>query len=184
MVKLLRLAWISSLLGDTDDSWKVIPNSYLSEYRGLQFLLKCNHNAESIKIGLPYFYRELPRYFQELKNKTNIFPQGEFLPWNKAITIGNYPVFWRSWFKRKILYVQDVLNANGNFLTIEEFQSKFKIKTNFLHYLQLIAAFPSNLKKKAATIEVPSQELLHTTKISSSMIPTLDLTKMRCKNYY
>lgn len=81
-------------------------------------------------------------------------------------------------------YVQDVLNANGNFLTIEEFQSKFKIKTNFLHYLQLIAAFPSNLKKKAATIEVPSQELLHTTKISSSMIPTLDLTKMRCKNYY
>ena len=55
---------------------------------------------------------------------------------------------------------------------------------NFLHYLQLIAAFPSNLKKKAATIEVPSQELLHTTKISSSMIPTLDLTKMRCKNYY
>lgn len=73
MVKLLRLAWISSLLGDTDDSWKVIPNSYLSEYRGLQFLLKCNNNAESINIGLPNFYRELPRYFQELKNKANIF---------------------------------------------------------------------------------------------------------------
>ena len=45
MVKSLRLAWISRLLGDTDDSWKVIPNFYFSDYGGLQFLLKCNYNT-------------------------------------------------------------------------------------------------------------------------------------------
>ena len=179
MVKSLRLAWISRLLGDTDDSWKVIPNFYFSDYGGLQFLLKCNYNSESINTCLPNFYRELLKYFQEFKNKTNIFPYGEFLLWNnKAITIENYSVFWRSWFIRKILYVQDVLNAEGNFLTIEEFQNKFKIKINYLHYLQLIAAIPSD------TIEVPSQELLNTAKLSSSVIPSLDLTEMRCKNYY
>ena len=132
MVKSLRLAWLSRLLGDNDD--------YLSEFGGLQFLLKCNYNAESINKCLPNFYRELLQYFQEFKNKTNIFPYGEFLLWNnKAITIENSSVFWKSWFKRKIIYVQDVLNAEGNFLTLEEFQNKFKIKTNFLYYLQLIA---------------------------------------------
>ena len=61
----------------------VIPNYYLSEYGGLQFLLKCNYNAESINKCLPNFYRELLQYFQEFKNKTNIFPYGEFLLWNK-----------------------------------------------------------------------------------------------------
>ena len=71
-----------------------------------------------------------------------------------------------------------------NFLTIEEFQNKFKIKINYLHYLQLIAAIPSDFKKKAATIEVPSQELLNTAKLSSSVIRTLDLTEMCCKIYY
>ena len=168
MVKSLRLAWKSRLLGDTDDSWKVIPNCYFSDYCGLQFLLKCNYKAESLNRFLPDFYRELLQYFQEFKNKTNIFPYGEFLLWNnKAITIENHPVFWRSWFKQKLLYVQDVLNAKGNFLTIEAFQNKVKIKTNILHYLQLIAAIPSDLKKKAATIEVPSQELLNTTKLPS-----------------
>ena len=92
MVKSLRLARISRLLGDTDDSWKVIPNSYLSEYGGLQFLLKCIYNAESINIGLPNFCRELLQYFQELKNEINIY--SEFLLWNnKAITIENYPSF-------------------------------------------------------------------------------------------
>ena len=92
MVKSLRLARISRLLGDTDDSWKVIPNSYLSEYGDLQFLLKCIYNAESINIGLPNFCRELLQYFQELKNETNIY--SEFLLRNnKAITIENYPGF-------------------------------------------------------------------------------------------
>ena len=119
---------------------------------------KCNYNAESINKCLPNFCRELLQYFPAFKNKTNIFPYGEFLLWNnKAITIESSSGFWRSWFKRKIIYIQDVLNAEGNFLTLEEFQNKFKIKTNFLYYLQLIAAIPSDLKKKAATIEIPSQ---------------------------
>ena len=81
----------------------------------------------------------------------------------------------RNW--SELLYVQDVLNAKGNFLTIEEYQNKFKIKTNYLHYLQLIAAIPSDLKKKATTIEVLSQELLNTTKLTSSVTATLDLTE-------
>ena len=55
-------------------------------------------------------------------------------------------------------------------LTLEEFQNKFKIKTNFLYYQQLIAAIPSDLEKKAATIEIPSQRVLNTAKLSSSAI--------------
>ena len=72
----------------------------------------------------------------------------------------------------------------GNFLMLEDFQNKFKIKTNFLYYLELIAAIPSDLKKKAATIEIPSQEVLNTAKLSSSAIATPNLGEMRCKNYY
>jgi len=116
-----------------------------------------------------------------------MFPYGEILLWNnKAITIESDPVFWRSWFKRKILCVQDVLNAEGNFLTIDEFQKKFKIKINFLHNLQLIAAISSDLKKKAATIEVswprkncltPSRRTLKTGKTI-----TLIISKIGGKN--
>ena len=72
----------------------------------------------------------------------------------------------------------------GNFLMLKDFQNKFKIKTSFLYYLQLIAAIPSDLKKKAATIEIPSQEVLNTAKLSSSAIATPNLGEMRCKNYY
>ena len=80
MVKSLRLAWISRLLGDTDDSWKVIPNSYFSDYGGLLFLLKYNYNTESINTCLTDFYRELLKYFQEFQNETNMFPYVRRIP--------------------------------------------------------------------------------------------------------
>jgi len=74
MVKPLRLAWISRLLGECVDSWKDILNFYFSDFGGLQFLLKCNYDTESINTCLLDFYRELLQYFQEFKNKTNMFP--------------------------------------------------------------------------------------------------------------
>ena len=64
-------------------------------------------------------------------------------------------LFWKSWFDKKIFFIQDILNGDGNFLTFEEFQNKFLIKTNYLHYFQLMAAIPSDLKKKAMLVEVP-----------------------------
>ena len=94
MVKSLRLAWISRLLGESDDSWKAIPNYILSEYGGLHFLLRCDYNVSSFNICLPAFYRELLEYFQDLKNNAKVFSNRKFLLWNnKAITFENNTVF-------------------------------------------------------------------------------------------
>ena len=48
-----------------------------------------------------------------------------------------------------------MLNSDGNFLTLEEFQNKFDIKVNYSHYFQLIAAIPSDLKRKALDSSFP-----------------------------
>ena len=123
VVKSLRLAWISRLLSSTTDSWKTIPNYYFNTYGGLKFLLKCNYNSASINNDLPTFYWELLQYFQEFKDRTNTFSYGEFLLWNnETITIDKKTPFWKSCFKKNILSVQDILNADGNFLTFQEFQ--------------------------------------------------------------
>ena len=94
-------------------------------------------------------------------------------------------LFWKSWFDKKIFFIQDILSGDGNFLTFEEFQNKFNIKTNYLYYFQLIAAIPSDLKKKAMSAEVPSHEqLLYSTMVSLSPESSpVDLANMRCKHY-
>ena len=64
--------------------------------------------------------------------------------------------------ERGIYFIQDILNSSGNFLTLDEFQTKFQIKTNVLQYFQMIAAIPSDLKKKAKTRAAPTRDLLET----------------------
>lgn len=114
------------------------------------FLLKCNYDVKLLKIGLPLFYRELLQYFQDLKNTTYIFRNGEFILWNnKSITIDNAALLWKSWFERGVVSIT-VLNSEGNFLSYEEFGNKFNITTNYMHYFQLISALPSDLKRRAA----------------------------------
>ena len=186
MVKSLRLAWISRILSDTDDLWKAIPNYFLSEYGGLSFLLRCNYNLASINNSLPIFYGGLLQYFKELKSVSQIFSYGEFILWNnEAITIENHSLYWKSLVERGIYFIQDILNSNGNFLTLDEFQTKFQIKTNGLQYFQLIAAISSDLKKKAKTHAAPTRDLLETTRMSTFPGKTnLDLSVMGCKNYY
>ena len=100
-----------------------------------------------------------------------------------SITIADETLFWKTWFERGVVFVQDILDDYGNFLSLEEFKSKFNININYLHYFQLIAAIPSYLKKRAAQTAVP-QYVFSSTLASLPDGNSIDLAEMRCKKYY
>ena len=107
-----------------------------------------------------------------------MFSYGNFLLWNnEAITIEKKMLFWKSCFNKKILFIQDILNADVNFLTFEDSKTSLVLK-------QIIV--PSDLKKKARSAEVPSHEqLLNSTIVFLFPKSTpVDLLNMRCKYYY
>ena len=55
--------------------------------------------------------------------------------WYKShIKIENRPIFYQQWFRKGIRNINDVLNDNGDFSSMEELQNKYGIKTNFLTY--------------------------------------------------
>ena len=184
MVKSLRLAWIASLISNSDDNWKAIPNFYFDKYGGLPFLLKCNYNTAILDNNLPLFYRKLLDYFQELTKFSEYDKNNDLILWNnRRTTIGRNSVFWKQWFDQGVTFISDLMNSNGKFLTFEEFQNKFEIKANYLHYFQLIAAIPPDLKRKAFGSTVPDL-LRATSEYCQIEDRTIVLTKFRCKNYY
>ena len=74
---------------------------------------------------------------------------------------------------------------NGNFLSLQEFNEKFRMNVNYLHYFQIISAIPSLLKQTALQIPISSENLL----LAPDMFHLnenngLPLSKMRCKHYY
>ena len=82
-----------------------------------------------------------------------------------------------------VTFISDLMNSNGKFLTFEKFQNKFEIKANYLHYFQLIAAIPPDLKRKAFGSTVPDL-LGATSEYCQIEDRTIVLTKFCCKNYY
>jgi len=62
----------------------------------------------------------------------------EFILWNnRDLNIENKSAFWKAWRDKNVLFVQDLLNNQGNYLSPQEFSDKFNTKVNFLQYYQI-----------------------------------------------
>ena len=71
-----------------------------------------------------------------------------------------------------------------NFLHLKNFKiNSILTKVNYLHYFQLIAAIPLDLKRKALDSPVPGL-LSASSEYFQLKDRTIALTKFRCKNYY
>jgi len=43
---------------------------------------------------------------------------------NKEILVGGKRIFIREWFNNNILFIQDLLNSNGQFMSYQELKDK------------------------------------------------------------
>ena len=101
-------------------------------------------------------YRELVilDYFQELTKFSEDDNNDDLILWNnRKIMVERNGVFWKQWFDYGVGFISDLMNSDGKFLTLKEFQSKFEIKVNYFHYFQLNAAIPPDPDLLDATSE-------------------------------
>ena len=123
--------------------------------------------------------------FKELRTGHPDVYRSELVLWNnKEITIENKSIFWAHLFEKRICFVQDLLDKNGKFLSLDDLPVKYNVHLKFLQYFQLIiiAAIPSCLKKTAQEIAVTKTDLLKEQEVFyfSDNRP-LSLTKLRSK---
>ena len=64
---------------------------------------------------------------------------------NCDIKIDNKPVFYRDWFEKRILYVNDIVSENGDFYTLEQLHNIFNISLDIMKYNSII----SSVKEKS-----------------------------------
>ena len=184
MTKSLRLSCIGRLLDGSDANWKTIPNYYLNRYGGLTFLLNCNYDTKCMDSSFPLFYKEVQEYFQELVNMYDGDQRRKFVLWNnRKIKIEGKTLLWKTWFEKGIYLVQDLLNEDGKFLSLQEFQDKFDLEINILRYFQMIAAIPSELKRHAYKTQISPEDLSKAEDIFQlTQNLSFSLVKMRCKH--
>lgn len=63
-------------------------------------------------------------HFSEKSPEQKTYPSMEPLFYSKNILIGEKTIFFMSWFKNDIVFVNDVLNKDGSIMKLKDLKSK------------------------------------------------------------
>ena len=73
---------------------------------------------------------------------------------NQDILIEGKSIYYNEWLKKGILSIRDLLDENGCFLSLQDFNwQKYHCHSNFLHLYQVMRAIPKHLLIKARNCE-------------------------------
>lgn len=138
----LKLTWLRRILKNT--------NKYLTTVNELYpFINDC------VKYGSAFaevrrsqsdnkFWRDVIysfKLFSETVLPVNWYEVLRLPIWyNKNIKVGGAAVFYPNWKDNGILLINDLLDNNGNLVSLEIFQRKFRVHTNFLEFEGLISS--------------------------------------------
>jgi len=105
---------------------------------------------------------------------------------NRDINTENKLVFLKAWWDKNVLFVQHLLNNQGNSFSPLEFSDKHNIKVNFLQYYQITTAIPAYLKRNAlAHVDLGDlNSICKNFDFQLSKDITLNLKKTFCKQSY
>ena len=163
MERALKIAWIKRITEGGDASWKTILNYAVRQFGGVDFLINCDYDVNSLNLEqLPEFYRTLLCYWQEFKLSTDSkeIPVYDQIIWNnRNIRLDGKTIFITEWYKKGIIYIHDLLNADFNFLSLTEFNKKFSVQCPFTIYYGLINAIPKTWKSSLRNIAAPANRL-------------------------
>ena len=158
MERALKIAWMKRITEGGDASWKTILNYAVRQFSGGDFLITCDCDVKSLNLEqLPEFYRTLLCYWQEFKLSTDSkeIPVYDQIIWNnRNIRLDGKTIFITEWYKKGIIYIHDLLNADFNLLSLTEFKEKF-----ITRYYGLINFIPKTWKSSLRNTAAPANRL-------------------------
>ena len=138
-VNSMKLTWLRRVIL-SDSPWQSIVNNKINFQE--RFSLGRSYIDGLIKNVKNKFWIDVLRAFSELLSlqKTthkNLLYQAPFFH-NPEIKVGGKPLWIKTWYQKKLLYVNDLLAENGNFYSQTDIERKYNIKTNCVQFQGMI----------------------------------------------
>jgi hypothetical protein len=186
-----KLKWVKLLLEKTPHiNWKVIPSTYLDNY-GKNFLILETNNpislVDKLKLHkLPTFNKEVlvawvdygggysaaPKTFHDIRKQT--------IWGNSFIQLNNKPLFFKSWINSDIIFVNDLLDENGN-ITSNQVFNKLQHRHNWMAEFTIISkAIPPAWKHALQTPDSEASRVKQQNTLSPCTTSKQNKTKLAC----
>ena len=170
-----KTSWIQRIQQNSDAGWKATPERLLGDLGGLAFLPHCPYDINLIQLhNLPPFYCSVLKYWQDYRSDftdDNIQIQNEIIWNNSNILINKDTIFFKEWYQNGIICLQDLLDVDCTFLSLQKFQQKLRLHDPFTTYYDLINSIPASWRRTLKFTDSPNLN-----QISSSDSPNMNIT--------
>lgn len=185
MVKAQQIMWVKRLTSDSKASWKAFPLWALGKIG--TSILKCIPDPTRIPANLTAFYHQMVQTWAELKCQEQVqtawdVRRQSFL-FNKHILIGSQYVWNRlpRWLEKGVLFIHDIVDSKGCFLTIENLRDMYNIEVDVLTYNGVKNAIPSSWRHLLKQMTIPrnaisNAEGIYLNMANGTLIPVCLLT--------
>ena len=134
----MKLTWLRRVIL-SNSPWQSVMNNTIN-FNELLVFGSCYTNAIQNKIKNKFWIDVLHAYSDILQltgEDTEHFVLSSPIFYNSKIMIGNQPIYIKKWDQQGIKNINDLLHENGEFLSQDEFEHTYDIKTNFVQFLGL-----------------------------------------------
>ena len=131
----LKISWMRRLFNGTIDSYLYfIMNSFLPDNLQFNVCFGNEHYRQMAQVTLNPFWKDVFLIYSKLQSTAinNVACQPL---WKND--------FIKSWYKKGIIVINDLLENDGNFLSFNSFKVKFDVTVNFLQYFGICKAIKS-----------------------------------------
>ena len=146
-IEALKSTWIRRLF-ISNCKWQNLLKSEIE----IDKLSGCNIKyAENVITNIQNkFWKDVLQSFINI-NKTELVNEDMVLQspifYNEKINIGGSHIFYNTWYKKGIRFLNDLINERGEFYTHDEFKERTGINSNTLQYHGTIKAIKVYLKE-------------------------------------
>lgn len=178
MVEVFRLNWIKAFLANPDALWFHISKNIFDKIGGLEFLLKCDFEVSKLPVRLSEYHKQVLSYWKMVFTH-NFTPHGSTLWNNRVITVNRKMLFIHSWYKKGVIFVTDLLDDQGNFLTFMDFKIKYNIQGSLREFNKVCKAIPVALLNM---IKSHLQNYQRQTRLPKLQLNQININNKKCNN--
>ena len=143
-VKSVKISWVKRAIVSPNKPWVKILTALMGEIP-FSYILKSSSDCNPYIQNLPLFYKNIYNVWKQFKMSdpiTYMEIKSQNLWLNNHITVQNKPILWKSWLKRNIKIIGDLLDNEGNFLSLDDLNMKYQVNCNFIQHMRIRQAIP------------------------------------------
>lgn len=135
-----KMKWWKEYLKNLESLWYFIPNNIFKKVGCMQFLLQCNYNVSKrpMKVSATGCCGKTLFCSQLLPHKTIIWD-------NECIVSKNTSIFLKHWVDKKLIYLADLQNEEGQIFNYEDFLRIEGFPITYKEFKMVTNAIPSGI---------------------------------------